>query len=64
MLKKLKLSKNDSGPWWIGYYAPATNGKYVVSAEPLLSYKVVSKRTWFSWLRMKDQTIYLLTQGR
>jgi 4-amino-4-deoxy-L-arabinose transferase-like glycosyltransferase len=59
-LKRLKLSKNDSDPWWIGYYAPATNGEYVVSAEPLLSYRVVSTRTWYSWFRQDGQTVYLL----
>ena len=60
ILKKLRLSKNDSDSWWIGYYAPATNSEYVVSAEPLLTYRVVEKRTWYSWFRQKEQTVYLL----
>ena len=59
-LKKLKLSEHDSEAWWIGFYAPATNSRYVVSAEPLLGYRVVSRRTWYSWYRQRDEHIYLL----
>ncbi len=63
-LKDIKLSEHDSDPWWIGYYAPATNGRYVVSAEPLLSYRVIGKKTWHSWFRQDDQTVYLLEKRR
>jgi 4-amino-4-deoxy-L-arabinose transferase-like glycosyltransferase len=59
-LSKLRLSENDSDPWWIGYYAPATTSEYVVSAEPLLGHRVIGKRTWHSWFRQRDETVYLL----
>ena len=59
-LGNLRLSKNDGKAWWIGFYAPASNSKYVVSAEPLLSYRIIGHSHWRSWFRQRNETIYLL----
>jgi hypothetical protein len=59
-LKDLKLSPDDIAPWWIDFYAPATTSRYVVSAEPLLGYRVLSSARWDSWLHRGAQRVYLL----
>jgi hypothetical protein len=62
-LKALELSPHDITPWWIDFYAPATTSRYVVSAEPLLGYRVLSRATWDSWLHRGTQRIYLLERA-
>ncbi len=63
-LGNLRLSKNDGEAWWIGFYAPASNSRYVISAEPLLSYRIVGRAHWFSWFRQREETIYQLRKIR
>lgn len=48
------------GPWWVYFYAPATDSAYVVSGKPLRGYLVVERRPYSSWLLGKSPNLYLL----
>lgn len=54
------LSKHDVGGWWVPFYAPALRSGYTLSAEPLLSYTIVRKVEYSSWLENEPTYIYLL----
>ena len=38
------------GPWWVYFYAPATDSSYVVSSKPIPGYIFIRKTTVSSWL--------------
>jgi len=48
------------GPWWVYFYAPATDSAYVVSTKPRPRYFVTEKRSYSSWLLHEPQDIFLL----
>ncbi len=48
------------GPWWVYFYAPATDSAYVVSGKPLRNYLVVARRPYSSWLQRAPTNLYLL----
>jgi 4-amino-4-deoxy-L-arabinose transferase-like glycosyltransferase len=48
------------GPWWVYFYAPATDSAYVVAGAPLKGYAVVTKQPYSSWLQREPTTLYLL----
>ncbi len=48
------------GPWWVYFYAPATDSAYVVSGKPLPNHLVVARRPYSSWLQAKPTDLYLL----
>ena len=48
------------GPWWVYFYAPATDSAYVVSGKPLPNHFVVARRPYASWLQTKPTNLYLL----
>jgi hypothetical protein len=48
------------GPWWVYFYAPATDSSYVVATKPLPRYFVAEKRSYSSWLLREPQDIFLL----
>jgi 4-amino-4-deoxy-L-arabinose transferase-like glycosyltransferase len=48
------------GPWWVYFYAPATDSAYVVSGKPLRNHFVVARRPYSSWLQTKPTNLYLL----
>ena len=48
------------GPWWVYFYAPATDSAYVVSGRPLRNHFVVARRPYSSWLQTKPTNLYLL----
>jgi 4-amino-4-deoxy-L-arabinose transferase-like glycosyltransferase len=48
------------GPWWVYFYAPATDSAYVVAGKPLPGYDVVTRRPYSSWLLRPPASIYLL----
>jgi 4-amino-4-deoxy-L-arabinose transferase-like glycosyltransferase len=48
------------GPWWVYFYALATDSAYVVSSKPRPGYFVVMERTYSSWLLPEQPSLYLL----
>jgi dolichyl-phosphate-mannose-protein mannosyltransferase len=54
------LSEHDVSGWWLTFYAPALRNGYTVSAEPLLSYTVVRRVEYSSWLEDEPTYIFLL----
>ncbi|MFT4039562.1 MAG: hypothetical protein QM692_15350 [Thermomicrobiales bacterium] len=48
------------GPWWVHFYAPATDSTYVVSGKPRKGYLQVASRPYDSWLEDDATTLYLL----
>jgi len=51
------------GPWWVYFYAPATDSAYVVAGKPLPDYHVIKKQPYFSWLQQKPTNLYLLNRA-
>jgi hypothetical protein len=48
------------GPWWVYFYAPATDSAYVVSSKPLPRHLVTDRRPYSSWLQRTPTNLYLL----
>ncbi len=52
--------RTRGGPWWVSFYAPATDSTYVVSAKPLPGYVVALERDYSSWLETEPTRLHLL----
>jgi hypothetical protein len=50
------------GPWWVYFYAPATDSAYVVASKPLPGYRVIIERPYSSWLQQEPTNLYLLNR--
>jgi hypothetical protein len=50
------------GPWWVYFYAPATDSAYVVASKPLPGYHVIKQRPYSSWLQREPTNLYLLNR--
>jgi hypothetical protein len=48
------------GPWWVYFYAPATDSAYVVAGKALPGYRVIRERSYSSWLQREPTNLYLL----
>ncbi len=57
---RLRSRTPKGGPWWVYFYAPATDSAYVVSGKQLRGYFVVAKAPYSSWLQRAPTTLYLL----
>ena len=53
-------ARTAGGPWWVYFYAPATDSSYVVAGVPLPDFLVVSVRDYSSWLDRRPTSLYLL----
>jgi hypothetical protein len=51
------------GPWWVYFYAPATDSAYVVASKPLPRHHVVVTRPYSSWLQREPTHLYLLRRS-
>jgi hypothetical protein len=51
------------GPWWVYFYAPATDSAYAVAGKPRKDYVVVEERPYDSWLDRGDPTLVLLRRS-
>jgi hypothetical protein len=52
--------RTPNGPWWVYFYAPATDSSYVVAGRPLPGYVEVMQRPYSSWLESEPTRVYLL----
>ena len=50
------------GPWWVYFYAPATDSAYVVAGKPLPGYHVIREQPYSSWLQREPTNLYLLNR--
>jgi len=57
---KIRSRTPKGGPWWVYFYAPATDSSYVVSGKPLPGYVEVFERDYSSWLNQVPTRLYLL----
>jgi len=58
---RIRSRTPKGGPWWVYFYAPATDSAYVVSSKPLRGHLVVARRPYSSWLqRGAPANLYLL----
>ena len=48
------------GPWWVYFYAPATDSAYVVAGKPLAQHTLVQRQEYSSWLQRQPVYLYLL----
>ncbi|MDP9366527.1 MAG: glycosyltransferase family 39 protein [Chloroflexota bacterium] len=53
-------ARTPNGPWWVYFYAPATDSTYVVAGRPLPGYAVVSEHPYSSWLETEPTSLFLL----
>jgi hypothetical protein len=57
---RIRSRTPKGGPWWVYFYAPATDSAYVVAGKPLPNYHVVRKQPYSSWLQREPTNLYLL----
>ena len=57
---KIRARTPRGGPWWVYFYAPATDSSYVVAGRARDGYVTVNRRAYSSWLETEPTMIYLL----
>jgi hypothetical protein len=57
---RIRSRTPKGGPWWVYFYAPATDSAYVVASKPLPRHYVIKKRPYSSWLQQEPTNLYLL----
>ena len=57
---RIRSRTPKGGPWWVYFYAPATDSAYVVAGKPLPGYHVIRERPYSSWLQREPTNLYLL----
>ena len=57
---RIRSRTPKGGPWWVYFYAPATDSAYVVAGKPLPGYRVITERPYSSWLQRQPTNLYLL----
>jgi hypothetical protein len=57
---RMRSRTPKGGPWWVYFYAPATDSAYVVSGKPLPRHRVISRQPYSSWLQQKPTSLFLL----
>jgi hypothetical protein len=59
---RIRSRTPKGGPWWVYFYAPATDSAYVVASKPLPGYRVIIERPYSSWLQQEPTNLYLLNR--
>jgi 4-amino-4-deoxy-L-arabinose transferase-like glycosyltransferase len=57
---RIRSRTPKGGPWWVYFYAPATDSAYVVAGKPLSGHRVIWQRPYSSWLQREPTTLYFL----
>jgi 4-amino-4-deoxy-L-arabinose transferase-like glycosyltransferase len=58
--QRIRSRTPKGGPWWVYFYAPATDSAYVVASKPLPGHRIIRKRPYSSWLQREPTNLYLL----
>jgi 4-amino-4-deoxy-L-arabinose transferase-like glycosyltransferase len=53
-------SRTQNGPWWVYFYAKATDSTFIVTAQPPHNTIIITKQTYTSWLSGDTSTLYLV----
>jgi 4-amino-4-deoxy-L-arabinose transferase-like glycosyltransferase len=56
---RIRSRTPKGGPWWVYFYAPATDSSYVVAGKRLPGHFVVERRQYSSWLLGKPANLFL-----
>src|SRR5215211_4918607 len=59
---RIRSRTPKGGPWWVYFYAPATDSAYVVAGKPLPNYHVIKEQPYSSWLQREPTNLYLLNR--
>jgi hypothetical protein len=57
---RIRSRTPKGGPWWVYFYAPATDSTYAVAGKPQMGYVVTLRRPYSSWLHRQPPNLYLL----
>jgi hypothetical protein len=57
---RIRSRTPKGGPWWVYFYAPATDSAYVVAGKALPGYRVIRKQPYSSWLQRQPTNLYFL----
>ena len=57
---RIRSRTPKGGPWWVYFYAPATDSAYVVAGKPQPRHQIIWQRQYSSWLQRQPATLYLL----
>ena len=57
---RIRSRTPKGGPWWVYFYAPATDSAYVVASKPLPDHRIIKQRPYSSWLQREPANLYLL----
>src|SRR5829696_7821898 len=60
---RIRSRTPKGGPWWVYFYAPATDSAYVVAGKPLPGYHVNREQPYSSWLQREPTNLYLLNRA-
>lgn len=53
-------TRTPNPPWWVDYFAPATDSSYVVAGGPVPGYDVVRRVQRRGWLARDEMSVFLL----
>ena len=57
---RIRSRTPKGGPWWVYFYAPATDSAYVVASKPIPGYRLIREQPYSSWLQREPTNLYLL----
>jgi hypothetical protein len=57
---RIRSRTPKGGPWWVYFYAPATDSAYVVAGKPLDRHLTIFRRPYDSWLYRKPAYVFLV----
>ena len=57
---RIRSRTPKGGPWWVYFYAPATDSAYAVAGKPVRGYLQVRRHPYSSWLQREPTAVYLV----
>jgi 4-amino-4-deoxy-L-arabinose transferase-like glycosyltransferase len=60
---EITRARTRNGPWWMTFYALASDSTYVVSSGPREGYRVMWSRPYDAWLVEEDPRVYVLRKA-
>ena len=60
LANQIRSRTPKGGPWWVYFYAPATDSAYVVAGKRLPRHIRVQEYPYSSWLQREPTSLYLL----
>jgi 4-amino-4-deoxy-L-arabinose transferase-like glycosyltransferase len=60
LANRIRSRTPKGGPWWVYFYAPATDSAYVVAGKLLPRHLKVREHPYSSWLQREPTSVFLL----